>query len=182
MNLPGNRLRNLGLHAENIAQIALIAFRPELRLILDLAKPRGDAHAIARATHFSLQRVIDTEILLHQLQRLYRGIVALGAGASDHGKLRRLQTIEYGGHLIRQPVAEIVFFFAIAEVTERKNRKLDLICGLILSSCGNTGSRWLAGVQPLRQLRTKGVHRAQLLMLMTIDRQAFLLLPALDGA
>src|SRR5450755_5018766 len=68
VNFGSDGLSNFSLNAQHVTDIALIGFSPELRLVLDFTELSGDAHPIPGAPDFTLQGVIDPEVLSHLLE------------------------------------------------------------------------------------------------------------------
>jgi hypothetical protein len=50
-----DRLRDVVLHGEDIVELAVVGFRPQVRVRGHLDQLRGDAHAVARLAHTAFE-------------------------------------------------------------------------------------------------------------------------------
>src|SRR5262245_25934888 len=61
-NLRGDRPRNLALDAQDVADVALVALRPETLLGVSSNELQRDADAVAGALYRPLEHVVDTNL------------------------------------------------------------------------------------------------------------------------
>ena len=100
LNALGNANRNLVLYRKHIADITIIAARPNLRLRVGVDKLNGDSDGVACAAHTALQEIASTKLscrchgvavlLLNERRR-----VARDNGISSPARQRRTDVLGY---------------------------------------------------------------------------------------
>ena len=118
LNLQGirNRLRDIILDGENVSHLAVIPFRPEMRLIGYLNELSGDPNAIARSPDAAFENRSYSEPLTDGAQILFLAAKGKCRCASDHPQLRNLgKSVD---NLFGQAVAEVLVFLVGAQVHE----------------------------------------------------------------
>ncbi|MGY4282461.1 hypothetical protein ACVWXO_001681 [Bradyrhizobium sp. LM2.7] len=59
----GDRIGDLVLHGEDVDELAVVTFGPEMAAGGGVVELRGDAHAVVRLAHAALDDVADAEFL-----------------------------------------------------------------------------------------------------------------------
>ena len=121
LNLQGirDRLRNIILDGENIGNLAVVPFRPEMRFIGDVNKLRGDLNAIARSADAPFENRSHPQLFTNGAQILFLAAKGKGRCASNYPQVRHLG--EGIDNLFCQAVAEVLVFFIGAQVGERQH-------------------------------------------------------------
>ena len=115
----GNANRNLILYRKHVADITIIAARPNLRLRAGVDKLNGDSDCAACAAHTALQEIACTKLprRRHSVAVLLfdeRRRVARDNGISSPARQRRTDVLGY-------PVREVGSVGTLAEVLERED-------------------------------------------------------------
>ena len=59
----GNFRSDLAFNSENIGQLAIVSFRPKMRIALGIDQLNVDAHLVAGFPHTALQNIRDAKLL-----------------------------------------------------------------------------------------------------------------------
>ena len=118
-DLARHRARHLALHRQHVADVALVALRPEVLLGVGADELQRDAHAVAGAQHRALQDVVDAELAGDLGEQLVRAAVAHHRLPRDDAQRAHLG--DGGDQLLGEPLDEVVG--AAAEVGERQHRQ-----------------------------------------------------------
>src|SRR4029077_13292433 len=120
LKLLGNRLRDFTLDREDIGQIAVVGFRPEMRFGPRVDQLRVDAHAIARALNASFNHIRDSQLLRDVAQIACNAALILqNGGAADH--LQVGNSGKASEDFILYAIGEIYVIRISAAVFERKD-------------------------------------------------------------
>ena len=82
--LPRNRSSDLALYTQNLAQFAIVFFRPQVRLVDNLNQLCRDSHAVAGTPHSTFQDVVNLQLSADLINCLGCSFVAHGRGTRDH--------------------------------------------------------------------------------------------------
>ena len=124
--LVDHAARDLVLHGEDVVELAVVPFRPELVAAGGVDELCGDTEARAGGAHAALEHGGDTE-LATDFADVTRVPLEL-EGQSARGNPHALERGERGDQLLGHALAEVVLVLARAEVAERQhgNRRQQL--------------------------------------------------------
>src|SRR5205823_1350263 len=77
LEVVGDRVRDLALDCKNICQIAVVAFRPKMRVCPGVNQLRGYANAVPGALHAAFEHVRNAELLGDLAQVPIYGVLVL---------------------------------------------------------------------------------------------------------
>ena len=109
-------LGDLALHGEDVLHVAVVDFGPDVLLGRGVDQLPGDADAIPRATHASLENRADAQLARDLADRLDGVLVAHDRSAGDDFHVLDLR--ELGEDVLRHPVGEIRVLGTGAQVLE----------------------------------------------------------------
>jgi len=116
LDCRGDRVGDLVLHGEDVDELAVVAFGPEMAAGGGVVELRGDAHAVVGLADAALDDVADPE-LLGDLPDMDRApLVGEGRVAGDHHEPALLR--QCGEYVFADPVAEIFLRGIAAHVLE----------------------------------------------------------------
>ena len=108
------------MDGEDIGQIAIVALRPQMRVVARVEQLRSYPHFVGRTLHAAFHDTRDAE-LLTDLTQIARGagLVLHDAGAADHFEIRDLR--EVGQNLVLHPIGEEGVLFVLAQIFKRQH-------------------------------------------------------------
>ncbi len=112
-------LRNLVLQREDVVQVAVVAFGPEVVVARRLDQLRRDAHATAGAAHAALEHVVDLQLPRHLRQVDVLALERERSVARDDGERGDLAQVR--DDVLADAVAEIFLLQVAAHVGERQH-------------------------------------------------------------
>src|SRR5208282_1154103 len=100
----GDGRRHLVLDGENVLELSIVPFGPEMRLGLAVDELHRDPDAIRRLSHTSFRDVVDAEFSCDLLRLDRLAFVDKDSVARDHEKLT--ETRQFGDDVFRKSVGE----------------------------------------------------------------------------
>jgi hypothetical protein len=120
---------DLILDGEDVVQLAVVGFRPQVAVLHRVDQLRGDAHPVARFAHAALEDVVHIQLARDHRRAQLAALVGEGRGArGDANVLHLHQHVE---QLFGDAVGEVLVLGVRAHVDERQHR----------NRFGATGSR-----------------------------------------
>ena len=131
LELGGDGERNLVLDGEDVVDLALEGFGPDVVAVFGIDKLRGDANPVAGLTHAALKHGVYVERPAD-----LRDVLVLAFELKGRGSGRDLETLGLGQHiqnLLGDAIGEILLIALGAEVGKREDRDGELLAaGLAL--------------------------------------------------
>ena len=166
----GHALRDLVLDGEDLAQLAIVLFRPELKAGLRLGEAHRDAQPVAGFPHAAFEQAADSQPLA-DFRNPEPARSVKRRGPRDHAQSRN--PAERVDHLFGHPVAEILLVLLGAQVGEGQHCDREALPRL----------QFHAPLGPPRvQFGLVRVHRPQLVVAQAVHGKALFALPTLHRA
>jgi hypothetical protein len=108
LDLSSHLLSHIPLESHGLALVALIAARPEVRLIADLNEFSSDAHDTALSVDGALQQIVHSQFAANLRHGQRRVFVVHRRGTSDDGQPWRAQVSQSSDHFFGQAITEIL--------------------------------------------------------------------------
>jgi hypothetical protein len=147
-DLASDRLRQLALQREHVAQVSLVLLGPEALVGGGADQLGRDRHAVASAQHGAFDDRVHVQRLSDLRQRLARVLELHHGGPRDHAHRADLGEVADQG--VRHPVGEDLLRRVVAQVRERKHGE---------RADGGRRGRGKGGLPPLREERGESQDR-----------------------
>ena len=115
----GDRLGDVVLNGEDVDQLAVVAFRPQVIAVLGVDELRRHAYAASRAADAAFENVRDAERFRDPADVLF--LAAKGEGGRARGDLEAGDVRQQVDDLLGQSVAEVLVVRVAAHVGERQH-------------------------------------------------------------
>ena len=116
----GYAARDLVLHRENVAELAVVAFGPMVAAAYRVDELRGDAQALALTAHAAFEDVADTKLPANQADVGVLAFVLKGRVARDDEQPANAR--KSGDQVLGDAVGKVLLVSIVAHVDERQNR------------------------------------------------------------
>ena len=115
--------RDLALHGQAVAVLAVVAVRPQVRLASRLDQLRGDAHAVAADADAAFDQIVDAQRLADVGGAAADVLVEHRGGAGQDADAVGAAVAELGDQLLGEAVDEVVVRGIAGQIRERQHHE-----------------------------------------------------------